>query len=372
LTRAKPVRFISRAGFDVIREETLTVDALPTVEEYTEGATFDDFRGTCSTVRCIIAVDLSPWHNAQSTKSRRARVNHRVRKRAPQVRFDLKRAQQLHSVPLAVTTSIAASSRVIRRLFPRSEEEIAEERRRRVRAMQPPACVTVEHQYEGFDTNGVVHRVRYKGRRAILRLFRPGRERFARNERKVLSLHGRLRGLPRMLAHGPNWVLTDFFPNAQPLNDCRDAYGKLPLAPARRAFDICEAIHQEGFALLDFLPANVLVDAQGQVRLIDFEWVHQLTRPQPFDTGPTVQGYANRRDVLGPNGPDKSYRADWEEAIGFPYATFRERPIHELRARRKIRVTCERAGGALHRRLRWARRGWAHYQRGQDPLVYSR
>lgn len=106
----------------------------------------------------------------------------------------------------------------------------------------------------------------------------------------------------------------------------------LPLKPVKRAFEICREIYNEGYALLDFIPANVLINKHGDVQLIDFEWMCEVNSPPLFEQGLVIEGVGTK-DLTTPNGTPKSYRADWEQQTGVSYYALMNYPIPLLEVR---------------------------------------
>ncbi|MDX1429678.1 MAG: methyltransferase domain-containing protein [Rhodothermales bacterium] len=73
----------------------------------------------------------------------------------------------------------------------------------------------------------------------------------------------------------------------------------LPRDLARRAFEILASFHAVGFAHRDFHAGNLLVDAAGNVRIVDFEWA--------YDYGPSAPPLELTYDLTGRGLPSPSH-----------------------------------------------------------------
>ena len=343
-------RCIQRAGFDIVARIDADSAAIAPWWHRLDGAMpLERFPQLTTRLTLIVAIDVSPWRqglaDSEANEGAISTDNQRIVARGPEIEARLQRelGPSTHAPHCAWTRTSADTYRILAAIDPETRDRLREHIDEAASWMRPPPELDIVEQCSGFNTNGEVYRVSAGGEDAILRMFRLGREHHLDNEVKVLSLQGEVPGLPRLLKRGSNWVLTDFFPSATPISRVRDRHGYIPLMPARRAFEICRQVHRRGYALLDFIPGNVLVNPAGDVRLIDFEWLQELPTPEPFETGPTIAGYAHRSGFYGPNGPDKSYEADWRPLTGVPYAALMNRPLPWLRVERRARSSWRRS-----------------------------
>lgn len=218
-------------------------------------------------------------------------------------------------VHLATTNNSSQAWEIIGTLVPERMNALRREVDARIEAFRTPFPVI--RSLTAFGNNARVDVVNYQGELAVCKVFRPGRQRYFENELAGLRLSKKIPQIPRLLAYGPNWVLTPYYEDAVEISDTANVFGLIPLSHAEDTFRALRRIHEAGYAHLDFHPAHVLVDRQGKVRLIDFDRFHKYTKQAPaFQECPSITGYSTEPLADIPNGRFPTHSRVWYPLIG--------------------------------------------------------
>lgn len=207
-----------------------------------------------------------------------------------------------------------------------------------------------------FGHRARVEVIEFGGTRAVRKTFAPGRERFAAREAEILGLYGgRHKAIAPLLGAGPLHVIYEYAKND--LHLYRTPHGRyfpralLPLHVVREAFSVLRFLHDQGIALLDFHPGNILYSRSGGLRLIDFEFAQRYPAALPsFKQCYSLMGVP--RDFKGdlPESweDDKSpYESKWHGYIGLPLDSLLHdpRPLqHARRVHYQASMTLRRPG----------------------------
>lgn len=191
-------------------------------------------------------------------------------------------------------------------------EQLREEVQHRREAYRTPQRVV--QVLETNRTRGKVELVEWDGGLAVRKTYKVGRERFAARERLAYGeLSARHPAIPPLLEGGPNHVVIPFYDDA--------LRGKSDLERARalrqrrdEVLDFLFFLYTEGYFLIDFAPRQVLIDAQGVLRVVDFEFLYPYEhKPASFLESYDIAGVP--RDFAGdlPRGHKarRSYRSQW-------------------------------------------------------------
>jgi len=352
-----------KAGFDIIRKLEADSSLLKEITD-TTGHELLPFIESSFTI--FIIADLYPWSNSNTQLNQEFNgKNLRIVERGPALRRQLLeyyKTDALENLLLWWTEEQKDALMITKKIGYSLTTEILEEVSNRKNKMRVPDHLKLITRFSGFNTNGEVCKVSYEGKTAILRMFRPGREIYLHNELEVLKLSSMVDGIPQLLDKKENWVLTSFFENSETLTNKRNRFGYLPLSSVKRSFEICREIYHHGIALLDFIPANVLVNHKKKVQLIDFEWIHRMTSSESFESGPVIEGVDKGTQYMTPNGPRKSYSTDWEPLTGCTYRELMNTPIAYLEFRNMIKGTVHntRSRGSIVKKKLFERLGF-HY-----------
>ena len=132
-------------------------------------------------------------------------------------------------------------------------------------------------------TRSKVEVVRYRGSDAVCKTFRPGRERFLCREIETLRQFGGVRPeIPTLLETGSNYFIIPFFEGKHWTRTRGWLLPRLmPLRSARSAADVVRFFHSQGRSLIDWHPDQVIIQPNGDIRVVDFELIYEYhQRPE--------------------------------------------------------------------------------------------
>jgi hypothetical protein len=165
--------------------------------------------------------------------------------------------------------------------------------------------------------------VQIGSRRAVCKIFRPGRESRLANETSVRQLTDLSRVVPPIENRGDNWILMAYYDRHISLRKfCRwtPRFGRrlVPLGAARVFIDSLCRLHEAGYANLDLSRSNVLVGPGGDLKLIDFERLQPVDPTASILDSPMITGYNVTQFLDGvPKGEVlKHFDARFLEALG--------------------------------------------------------
>lgn len=219
--------------------------------------------------------------------------------------------------------------------------------------------------------------IQYRGGLAVKKTFRPGCERFLEREAFVMKSFSRvLPEIPPLLESGANYLIYPWYANTAEFGP----HGLLPLDVVRRTMGVVRFFYERGYSLIDFQPANLLVDRQAGLKVIDFEFLHRYAaRPERFEDCYELAGLPEEFDGDRPRwGRTRrgGYRPLWEPRVGLDLASLLEDPLwlqHLRRLRYRVlrhplRVAVERLRTKTAVRVLVAR-GRQYRERIRDGVV---
>ncbi|MCK5674499.1 MAG: hypothetical protein KAH95_14055, partial [Spirochaetales bacterium] len=121
----------------------------------------------------------------------------------------------------------------------------------------------------GHGRRAKVELIHYKDGKAVLKTYRPGRERFLERELIARKLGKDLPEMTPVLEHGENYLVLPFY------NDIMDRSKPLSFGVIRRTKNIISHFHSLGFELIDFKPKNIILDSKDGMKIIDFEFLQE-------------------------------------------------------------------------------------------------
>jgi hypothetical protein len=130
---------------------------------------------------------------------------------------------------------------------------------------------------------------------SVCKLFYPSAVRFLARELRARSDFGVLSEVPALRASGDNWLLS-------PLYTDTGAHVRRRLPGVRHVqltprtslalAELARALHEKGAFLLDLSPSNLLSDRESGLKVIDWEFLQDLSGDPPLPQSPTVLGHA--------------------------------------------------------------------------------
>jgi hypothetical protein len=125
--------------------------------------------------------------------------------------------------------------------------------------------------------------------RSVCKIFRPGAMVFFRRELRARKVLADQSLTPRLLAHGPNWLLTPEYSDdaAHRIRRLPGFPGMYQLRPSatRALAHLARTMHNRGMFMLDLSPHNLMSDPAAGLKVIDLEFAMayaELPGPAPF------------------------------------------------------------------------------------------
>lgn len=232
----------------------------------------------------------------------------------------------------------------------------------------------VRRRREDYRTPVPVVEVLSQGRRAKVEVVE--REHGLRVLRKTFAPHGLrhlereittmrelgpvVRAVPALLDTGENWFETELFTNALAELPDRPDGQLVPLRVAQGMVQVLREVHAQGFDLVDAKPQNFLLEPDGELRLVDFEFSHRYHGEVP--------AFAEIYSFVGPPQDfagdlpfgELSYESRWQPFLGLP----RDSLLHDPPWRQRLHRGASRASSltrlpvrVVHAGIRWGRSG---------------
>jgi hypothetical protein len=114
--------------------------------------------------------------------------------------------------------------------------------------------------------------------RSVCKIFRPGAMAFYRRELAARTMLADQPLVPRLLAHGPNWLLTPEYTDdgthrVRHLPGLAGGMDQLRPSAARALAQFARTLHDRGLFMLDLSPQNLMSDPAAGMKVLDLEFV---------------------------------------------------------------------------------------------------
>ena len=178
--------------------------------------------------------------------------------------------------PVRPTENSKEAWGAIRQLLPGAEQEI-----RQTIASTRSAMVSdfeVVRELTRGGKRAKIELIRYAGGVAVKKTFRPNCLRFMERDASFMDTFSPHRPeIPPVLKRGPNYLIMPFI-EGRPLQ--RTFFGRrfprlMTLRQLTNLADLLRFVFARGFDPIDLGPHNLLVDASGSIKAIDFEFAHK-------------------------------------------------------------------------------------------------
>ena len=143
----------------------------------------------------------------------------------------------------------------------------------------------MEHEYEVIKRlpnnarRAKVEIIKFEGREAVCKTFRPGALRYLDRELKARKISAGRNNVIPVLAHGRNHFVMPLlthdeagFSSLKPLGSDRGFMSAWAIAEASK---LIKRFRIEGYELIDFSPQNFILDETGNLRVFDFEFLQR-------------------------------------------------------------------------------------------------
>lgn len=144
-----------------------------------------------------------------------------------------------------------------------------------------------------YSKRAKVELIDFNGTKAVKKTFKPDCEIFLKNELQFYKLFHNILPIPELLQTGENYLITKYIEGSHPFGK-RINFKKL-----KKCIGILHKVFEQGYSLLDFKPANFLIDGKNDIYLVDFEFLHKYEIKPEF---------LNCYDLIGiPDTIDKAF-----------------------------------------------------------------
>jgi len=127
-----------------------------------------------------------------------------------------------------------------------------------------------------YSRRAKIELISYKGKKAVIKTFKPKCEWFLANELEAYKAFGDFEEVPQLLETGDNYIITEYIEGSKPLE------GKVDINTLKICLSILRKVYDKGYSLLDFRPSNFLIDNKKNMYMIDFEFLHKYDNKPPF------------------------------------------------------------------------------------------
>lgn len=176
----------------------------------------------------------------------------------------------------------------------------------------------------GSRGQGRAELVIYCGEHAVRKSYPPELAHRACREREILEKYGGIcPEIPTLLASGDNYIIYPYYQNELHIYRAPDGIlprPLMPLAVAKRSMEVLRMLHEDGYALIDFHPGNVLYSRADGMKIIDFEYAQRCdVEALPFERCYALHGTpAEFPGEVPPSWPRarQPYSVKWEPYVG--------------------------------------------------------
>lgn len=375
---------IDTGGFEILKTIDLDDDQVASTAREVRGGNWGP--GSFSVdggppMRVIIAYDVSavPVTDAMLVKYPQLDNAHILEAKLrcrEYIRDRLPRNRQFN--PVHSTDDSIHAWDVVRRFAPQDEASLRETMRSR------KAEFETEHEVLRCLTRtglrAKIELIRYGEGVAVKKTFRHNCLRFMEREISFMNaVSSERREIPPVLERGPNYLIMPYI-EGRPLR--RFLFGRgfpalMSLKQVREMADLLRFLFAKGYDPIDLGPHNLLVDRSGQVRAIDFEFVHWNGKPVDPNRAACLHGIP--QDFVG-EWPPKAlwcpqraksvdpWRFRWFACTGLSVDSFLHDPPALQRVKRSVNYPLHLAKSALQLQRRWLRRSVTQILKQRIPV----
>lgn len=169
-----------------------------------------------------------------------------------------------------------------------------------------------------YSKRAKIELISYNGKKAIKKTFKPMCEYFLKNEINAYTIFKEKLPIAELIETGKNYILTSYIEGAKPLGR------RISIKTLRTCLNILGKIYEESYSLLDFTPNNFLIDSNGKVYIIDFEFLYKYDKKPSFQESYDLVGIPeNFNSFYAPNNRiqkgENQFNAIWTKYTGVHY-----------------------------------------------------
>ena len=179
-----------------------------------------------------------------------------------------------------------------------------------------------------FGRRAKVEVIEYDNQLAVKKTFKPGCEKFFQREAFVSQCFADdSSAIPTLLDCGANYLVYPYYDDVLKFRNRQSKL--LPLAIAKQSLQTLKFFYDRGYALIDFQPANIIVDRTSGLKVIDFEFLYQYQNlPESFEQCYELTGIPD--DFVGDKPSFKlpmSYQVRWKPYVGLSLDSLLHDPV---------------------------------------------
>ena len=325
------VNSLSRGGFNILVEKRLNSQEIERVKNRVRGGNWG--RGPWSQsggnpVIVVVAYDLlpippSPVHKANQPNLSNARIlfKNKIRNELNNMLPSSEKCNFLHS-----SDNEQEAWDYLQIAMPDEIDQIKD----KITKLRASFITTqpVKQQLSNLGRRSKIELIEYQGSLAVKKTFRPTCERFLKREIFVMEKFSKIRSeIPPLLEYGSNFIIFPYYENI--LRFKRRQSRLLPLQVAKQAIETLCFFYELGYSLIDFHPANLIVDSKTGLKLTDFEFLYKYkTQPESFEKCYDIAGIPD--DFDGDKPLDLAiicYSKMWKPYIGLSLTSLLHDPV---------------------------------------------
>jgi hypothetical protein len=349
------VQALEEKGFEVLLETAIDADRREAFSAWIQETGIDTT--LLATTELLIAHDLLPLSPLpQQLAEHPGCDNARTLASYHALQVELSRAGSKSVIlPASAFLGSQATWSLVRALTPENEGELRRHLTARESLLTGEADATDLSRYA---CRARVQLIQWNGQAAIRKTFRPRAARFHQRELQVLQQLGpHCDQLPRLLDHGPDYLVTEFVP-PETLLDLPRRHRLLPLPQVRALADFVRMCVCQGFDPVDMKPAGNVLYTRSGLKVVDYEFWRRCEPATPPEQSLCIAGLRPNDDGDRPWGltfPFNPYPAKWLQHTGLsPHSLFYDPPWLQTikRAIYLLRTAPQRAIGWMTKRPR--------------------
>ncbi len=186
----------------------------------------------------------------------------------------------------------------------------------------------IKQELTRFGRRAKVEVIDYQNKLAVKKTFRPDCKKFFQRELFVYqSFEKKCSTIPNLIDYGSNYLIYTYYDDILLFQNRQSKL--LPLYIAKQAIKTLNFFYEQGYALIDFQPANIIVDRHAGFKVIDFEFLYQYkNRPDSLEQCYELSGIPDDFDGDKPDFKLKmSYETRWKPYVGLSLKSLLYDPV---------------------------------------------
>ncbi len=171
-----------------------------------------------------------------------------------------------------------------------------------------------------YNTRSKTEVIAYKDNKAVKKTYKYGKKRFLNREIYVYrELSRKNDAIPPLLKKGDSYYIIPYYENV--LNTMNISEKKKVLLKYKKdILSFLKFFYEEGYAIIDFNPENIIITPSGEFKVIDFEFLYRYkNKPGKFIDSYDIKGIPKKFDGDLPKGtiaPGVNYKRVWKSILG--------------------------------------------------------